>query len=413
MSFATKLKRAFGFRSADDPEDDDDELLAATDNNDNGAPRALNPVVATLADAGGSPAPAAAADHGNLPGDLFDELLALFNAWVPDFVGKCLSTDEQRRYIMASLSVKLQRRLAEATGGAADAGFTADERARMIDEIARLRDDNGKVAALRSGMEQARLSAERQKRALTDRVLDLQSRVDDLEAANEKLRLEAARAASAPAARQGADEETKALKQEVERLTRANEELEAKTRLSDAMINDLQAKASAARKEAEGLRADMKVVEEINAQLGQVEQLMARKDARIAELTEAVGAERAKLEKVVEERETMRRTIETNLYNQAHSEARLRKEIKQLEKKLAAAREPAADAPGKGSAAERHRRSARKISAIDESLDNTDWFDSTPPPGEGKAPQPDNPDFGYQAPPRRKEPDNDAQMLLF
>ena len=56
-----------------------------------------------------------------------------------------------------------------------------------------------------------------------------------------------------------------------------------------------------------------------------------------------------------------------------------------------------------------------KISAIDETLDSTEWLIATPPKGmvaktTGIA---SDADFGYQEPPRKPTPDNAAQMSLF
>lgn len=422
MSFTTKLKHAFGFRTEADDEEFDTSLPTYAaggrdhDDDEPPAPVAVNPSVQTLADtkapahtaedSGSAPAPADA--DPDLAGDIFDSLIKMFNATMPDFVARCLSTDAQKQYLLDSLDESLRRRIATAVSSQQAEGPSA-ERDRMIQELVRLREDNKQVASMRDRMEQTRLSAERQKRALTDRVIDLQSRVEDLEAANEKLRLGASMASSAHRtdAAPADAEELSRLQQEVERLSVIKEQLEAKAAMSDAMINDLTAKAAEARKEVEQMSGDMKVVEEISAQLEKVEQMVTRKDARIAELTEANESLQAKLDQVVQERESMRRTIENNLYNQAHTETRLRKEIKTLEKKLADAGAPATEHKPKSG------RSRRKISAIDESLDNTDWFDSTPPPGEGKPESPENPDFGYQAPQRKKHNDNDAQMLLW
>lgn len=281
MSIANALKRALGFHTVID---DEDEMYDST-----------LPTYAPVKDsvpAHKSEEPAAAAQGDEtavLAGDLFDALIEMFNASMPDFVAKCLSTDAQRQYLLDSLDGSLRRRIAQA---APMCPAPAPAAPAHDDDSARLRDE----------MERLRLSAERQKRALTDRVLDLQSKIEDLQA------------------------------------------------------------------EKEQLEGKMKMVQE--------------------------------------ERESMRRTIEQNLYNQAHAESKLRKEIKQLEKKLAAASGAQPDEQPKS-------KRRRKISAIDESIDSTDWFDSTPPPGEGKPEQPDNPDFGYQAPQRKKHTDNDAQMLLW
>ena len=441
MSFATKLKRAFGFGSEEyDDEDYDTSLptyaagdvpeeekpVSVAEMNvaspfatvDTSAVTARNDAPADPASAAdaapaetAAPAASDAADP-SLPGDLFDALIALFNSFQPEFVAKCLSTEQQRRFIFDSLEERLRRRIEACGVPAAESVDAVAERSRMMEELVRLREDNKLVAELRDRMEQSNLSAERQKRALTNRVIDLQNKVDDLEAAYEKLRLEAAIGASRvqpePSAPAPDPAETEKLKAEIERLTTINEQHETKARMSDAMINDLTAKAAEARKEVEQMHNDLKVVDEISSQLEKVEDAVNKKDARIAELTAELDSLNSRFETVRAERESMRKTIENNLYNQAHTESLLRKEIKKLEKKLAdAGKAPKAE----GMAPAKPRK--RTITAIDENAGSTDWFDSTPPPGEGKLEAPENPDFGYQAPQRKKHNDNDAQMLLW
>ena len=56
-----------------------------------------------------------------------------------------------------------------------------------------------------------------------------------------------------------------------------------------------------------------------------------------------------------------------------------------------------------------------KISAIDESIVDADWLISIPPEGTVTRPASStNPeDFGYQAPPKKNTPENEAQMSLW
>lgn len=412
MSLSDKLKRAFGFSTTADDDDLDTSLpVYAAGERRHDYEQSEQAVAPTYAPRHQTPHPSVASAgeaageewDPSLAGDLFDDLIRLFNSTVPDFVASCLSTEAQKRYIYESLDLSLRRRLENLRRSATQSEHAAPAvREEVMDELVRLREQNRKVTELREQMEQMRLSSDRQKRALTDRVFDLQSKLDDAEIALEKMRAESASMSVRPVGHDGDDKEVESLRAEVARLNELNEGLRGKIAMSDAMINDLTAKASAARKEVEELNADFKVVEEISAQLDSVQKVVERKDARIAELKAEVEQLGGKLEMVQNERESLRRTIENNLYNQAHTENKLRKEIRNLEKKLAA---------GSGDAEKPRRK--RKITAIDESPDNTSWFDSTPPPGEGKPDVPDNPDFGYQAPQRKKHTDNDAQMLLW
>ncbi|MDE5922864.1 MAG: hypothetical protein K2G79_05155, partial [Muribaculum sp.] len=63
----------------------------------------------------------------------------------------------------------------------------------------------------------------------------------------------------------------------------------------------------------------------------------------------------------------------------------------------------------------RPKKTMPRISAIDESMDSTEWLVATPPAGVAvKVAPPSDPAFGYQEPPRKPQPpENDAQMLLF
>lgn len=351
MSFTSTLKRALGFQSAIDDEDDEFDTTLPTyavgEQHAEDKPvvsprpsRVVNPFAvidtSALNDPANRPTGQPAMTDESLPGDLFDELISLFNSIQPDFVAKCLSTEEQRRYIYRSLSEGLKRRM-DAVNRQNAQQPDDGERARMQQELVRLREDVKQVEQLRTRLQEASLSAQRQKQALSNRAVDLQNRVDQLEAELEKMHDEAALLA---AKRPEPAQEQPDLQPEVDRLT-----------------------------------------------------------AQCASLTAEAEALRNKLKLANDERESLRQTIETNLYNQAHSESSLRKEIKRLEKALA-------DKP-------KSKGRKRKISAIDESNQSTDWFDSTPPPGMGKVEMPDNPDFGYQAPQRKKQNDNDAQMLLW
>ena len=300
------------------------------------------------------------------------------------------------------------------------------------------------------------MSVDRQKRALLDRINDLESQVarqdeekerfyshrkpntSDEELSQAKARieeLEAAIASNEEALKNqvsagDADPETVSeqerqiaerdsriaeltaecdkLREEAARQSTLREQLEVKTSMSDNMINDLRNQAAAARRELETMQEEqLQAVEQIQKELDAFEDLKARKDAKISELQESNAS--------------LRRTIETNLYNQANSEMRLRKEIKDLQAQLDAAknavesdsavsepyREDESASADSAKAAEkssvRRRGRPRKVK-IDSSLDNTDWFSG------GKH---DDPDFGYHEPPRKPVNDNEAQLSLF
>ena len=114
---------------------------------------------------------------------------------------------------------------------------------------------------------------------------------------------------------------------------------------------------------------------------------------------------------------SLKKTIENNLYKQVESEKQLRKELEELKSQKSVGLTPIShlDDDETVAAIETKNKKKVKISAIDESLDDTDWLVSTPPPGTVTRPTPatTDEDFGYQSPSRKQTPENDAQMSLF
>ncbi len=404
----------------------------------------------------------------DLPGDLFDALIEQFNAAQPDFISKCLSTDAQRAYLLNSLSDSLKQRLNN-TGvkiAAQPDATDSAERERLQRRINTLEADVKTTETLRQENRKLHLSIERQKRALLDRINDLEAQVAKNHAEREKFFTDKRNPADAALidstnARVKELEQTlterdskiKELTDTIEKIGQTSEQLsqtlserdkqiadeasvreqlEIKIRMSDEMLNDLRNQAAAARREyEETCSQQQQALEQIHEQVESFEQVKARLEARILELKEALKeAKRPEREEQIarlnEENASLRHTIENNLYNQANSENRLRNEIKQLRRELEqatttvissspaatygehkpAVAEPSPVAPGAPAAPERpapRRRGRPKKVKLDDDLDNTEWFSG----------HKDDPDFGYHEPPRRPSNDNAAQLSLF
>lgn len=460
MSMMTLLRRAFGFSpDSEEEEEDYDPTVPTYAAGEHRASRPPHEQHATApAEIKSAPVPDIAAEKTSgsesLPSDLFDAVIAVFNEAQPDFVKKCLDTEAQRKYLIDSIDSRLREQVENAAQTSANRW--KEEKSRLESRISELEGDDNTIAVLRKENRRLQLSVDRQKRALLDRINDLESQVarqaeekerfyshrkpspSDEELSQAKARIEELEAAIASneealknqvstgdadpetvseQERQIAERDTRIaeltsecdkLREEAARQSTLREQLEVKTSMSDNMINDLRNQAAAARRELETMQHEqLQAVEQIQKELDAFEDLKARKDAKISELQESNAS--------------LRRTIETNLYNQANSEMRLRKEIKDLQAQLDAAKnavesdsavsEPyredesasadSAKAAEKSSA--RRRGRPRKVK-IDSSLDNTDWFSG------GKH---DDPDFGYHEPPRKPVNDNEAQLSLF
>lgn len=409
----------------------------------------------------------------DLPGDLFDALIEQFNAAQPDFISKCLSTDAQRAYLLNSLSDSLKQRLNNTGLKIASANNQADdsaERERLQRRITSLEADVKATDSLRQENRKLQLSIERQKRALLDRINDLEAQVAKSHAEKEKFFSDKrnpadaalidstnARVKELEKSLSERESKIKELTDSIEKLGTASEELsktlaerdkqiadeaslreqlEVKNRMSDEMLNDLRNQAASARNEyEETCRQQQLALEQIHDQVASFEQVKARLEARIIELKDALkDAKRNDREEQIarlnEENASLRHTIENNLYNQANSENRLRNEIKQLRRQL----EEAGKAAATSSPAAPYGNTESRPKSMSAEPSAAAYPTETPP--ERPAPrrrgrpkkvkldedldntewfsgQKDTPDFGYHEPPRRPSNDNAAQLSLF
>lgn len=324
----------------------------------------------------------------DLPADLFDAVIKLFNEQQPEFVKTCLSTDAQRKFIIDSLSHSLKSRIAVGKS-----------------DLDSLRKENRRL----------QLSVDRQKRALLDRINDLEAQVarhnDEKEKIYTKKKLPVDTEQLDKANSRVAE-----LEEELKNQISLRKQLETKIQMSDVLINDLRNQGAAARQELEKVQEEQSsVMSHIQEQLDGFEQLKARKDAKIAESERTLAEQEQKLaeseqriSELIKENESLHRTIENNLYAQASTERDLRNEIKELRAKLDITTETSTSTtiqePQVPEERPSKKRGRPKKVRIDNSLDNTEWFAS------GKK---DDPDFGYHEPPRRPVNDNEAQLTLF
>lgn len=458
------LKRAFGFSPETEEEDEDY----------NPAP----PVYAASAPA--SPAGSTESSPSDEPRDaegdaepgpdLLGALLDFFNSQQPEYVRSCIDLEAQKKLVLSRLPEGLRQHLADGIRESDNAANPAlnwvEERAELLKKMEELKGSDDEMARLRRDNRKLTLSLERQKRALLDRINDLETQVLTMNQEKEKLlsskvlggdskkiadltdrvtELEAAISQSrseqesltaerdelkarcqevsdatlSPEEIARLKDQISSLEEEVKRQSTLKEQLEVKTAMSDTMINDLRNQAAAARRELEqNVAEQQQIMDQIREQLDGFEALKERKDAKIAELQEANSE--------------LRRTIETNLYNQANSEMRLRSEIKALRQRLgpddeevSATASPRAasseksvpqsevtdteNVPDEATTADmarkRRRGRPRKV-RIDTDLDNTDWF-------AGGSKSEATSDFGYQEPPHRPVNDSEAQLSLF
>lgn len=444
MSILKVLKRSLGFGG----DDDDEALYADTSDKDT----AINAT---------KPATPAAAPPEELTFDpasqeiIFRTVLKVFNESLPPFLQKSVDTKAQTEYLRNALDEGVRQYL---DSMARRAGTYCENRwqqtrANMSAEIDAMKAKAAEIERKSEDFKQKQLSADRQKRALSDRVHDLESQLVKLEADREQYELEnrslvnrlkvagvqqgdieASQAEidrlrlELKTLRENPDEalrrETDALHTQIDEMTNGIESLKEQVRVSNDMAADLRRQLAAAERRAEEKEAKLK---EVN---GQLEEFMGGLDAKMNDVNDRLERSAAKLRQQKEiiarkdsEIESLRKTVADNLARQAEREKELQAQIDEMVA-------PSATGPVRTSASvtfeaesvsDKERKETRPIiseediSEIEKSFESEDWFTKTPPAEtpsmRGDA---ENPDFGYREPPRKHRPaDNPSQLSLF
>lgn len=477
MALFNNIKRALGFESAIDDEDVFDGIDATvhplSQHKEIIEQQAVSEGTIALDDNVTYDADAPV-DPSTIHHMIFDGVIKIFNDSLPAFIKDSVDPEAQRRYLYNALDDSIKNYLKRTDDEARRRNRSSWERERQRLE-ADNKSLSDKIKSLEEKSEDGRkqqLSAERQKRALAERVHDLESRIATLEAEKEqyelenksllnKLRLTALQADDVDGSVLQAEDVE--LKQRFDEISQKYaeaaddiEQLKAKAAIADEMISDLNAKTSeamqqrllaektlaemtAARDEAatqaaqlqeklaisskelsttleevEEAREAMMAIDEIQEQLSRFEEIKEAKDKRISEL----GTENNRLTMIVEslkaETLSLKKTIESNLYSQAESENALRREIEELRQAASRPGVPLLeDLPPEPIKSTARKKRKPRISAIDESIDDTDWLVAAPPKsGKSMVSEP-APAFGYQPPVKKQQPENDAQMSLW
>lgn len=436
MSFFSAIKRVFGFGpDADyttDPETADDPDAPAAELDSEASP-ASNPPVDGLADV-----PTLPEIDPAVKARIFDGVVAVFNEALPDFLRSTVDPAAQSERLAKALDKGVDDYL---NGLLLVAEQYAEAKLKGAAETARrdaekLRSDMQLIEQQRTNLREQQLSADRRRRALADRVNDLEAQVATLEAEREQFELEnrsllnklkvadiqpgvvdemareietlksalAAAGGDAPAQEPVAD--TAALDEARTALAAAQSEIEAlkgrleesekeladnrtQQEMSQAMYNDLQNTLASERDARQHLENDLaearKIVEsvaEIQTQMTQVEEVIHKRDERIERLKNTNKKLREQLAEAQHSLEKVRNT-DDGLFASARTEAPV-------------------------------SASKTDFSAIEEEFECPDWFVSEPAPGEVSPLLQPAAEFGYQEPPKKpRRPENDAQLSLF
>ncbi len=182
MSFFGKFKQALGF--ADNDDDDFYYQSSEEQKADSGSKNNVLTNENSSVDAG--------AKEPELPLEIFDSVVNLFNESLPDFLKSSIDREAQKKYIYEQLSADMKKYLSSITDEATQRCDSKwkDERSKLQTEMVKLKEQGRAVEEQRSEWQKQQLSAERQKRALSERVHDLEKQVATLEAEKEQYDLE-------------------------------------------------------------------------------------------------------------------------------------------------------------------------------------------------------------------------------
>ncbi|MDE6118567.1 MAG: hypothetical protein K2F82_01745 [Muribaculaceae bacterium] len=187
MGIQTFFKRAFGF-SVEELDEDGNININSVDSQ-------MIPTLCPVADA---PAPAVTSQPlgGPLPDDMpveiIDGILAVVNESLPSLVRDCLDRDAQRMRLYQAMGESFKKyvgRLASAAGDEARNAVNAD-RARLKEEIEKMAAERKQIEQKRDEQREQILSEQRQRRALTERLRDMEAKMNTFDAEREQYQLE-------------------------------------------------------------------------------------------------------------------------------------------------------------------------------------------------------------------------------
>lgn len=376
MSIFKKTMRALGFSG------EDDELESqpyTAENITNACTREKEHSADNTTDA--PPQPVPSRDAGKkpvdepvemqLPDTLLEVLVEMLNRSLPDYVVAAIDKDTEKKYLFEQLDEPFKKFVSDVNEQSRE--WTArqweNKHKSLTREVEETRAKMKELEEQRNTMQSAQLSAERQKRAVTEKVHELEARVATLEAEKEQFELEnkslvnklkvsnvhqeeldsafAEITKLKGELKKQADHtaETEQLRTELQQvrdeLAQARQDLEqarnneqtATTQLTETQqqLAQQQGEVTQLAKQKQMLEAELveaqnglKVVEEVDAKLKQFEQVKALKDEKIAQLSQEVqtlGTANARLQTRLSEMAQRNERLESQSQEQTENKA--------------------------------------------------------------------------------------------
>lgn len=427
MSFVNRIKHALGLGP------DDEELLEqeAEGTAEIKQPEAPGPMQQE----------ASAINSEQLSSDIFAAVVMLFNDIQPEFVKKCINTEDQKRYILNSIDEGVKRSLEAAQTAARRHGekISEEERRSVGEQLEKLKKQYAVLAEQKNAFQNEQLSATRQKRALTERIHDLEAQVEQLASEKEQFELESRSmqnklrvlSVSPQSHAEDSDPQSEDVAELSEKL-KASELANAELRKEIGELKDenkesadLKSKVQSLRNERDQLHTalnELKVnlnfeqknakraqteLKETQTKVKKLEVEIARLNTELANASDNNAAEADALRTRLSEKEAeinaMRASLQENMVKERPKRGRKPKK-----------REAEVTATPDTNKTESSKKPA--ISAIDELLDESEWLvapSATDIHPAALSQEPDD-DFGYRAPQRKtKNFDDENQLTLF
>lgn len=182
MSTFSKLKRAFGFGP-----NEDDEIIA-DDPEINVSSHEASPGGETNM----SIMPDSVTDIDLMTSNIFEHVVIQFNSALPDFLKSSVDSERQKKYLYETLSADIKNHLSTIESNVMTRLEESwhSERNRLQADLKQLEQNAREIESKRADLKEKQLSADRQRRALSDRVRDLEKQIMSLEAEKEQYELE-------------------------------------------------------------------------------------------------------------------------------------------------------------------------------------------------------------------------------
>lgn len=313
MTFLEKFKRAIGFG----PMVDTSDPLYADSNETDLAMPISNEKQVTAKD-NGEPKPVEF--DVEMQDAIFEKVVEVFNKSLPEFISGSVDAESQKRYLRESLDEGIRKYL-ESVNVAAREYCERQWKARQKDmaaEIEAIKLKAEDVERRSSDIQQKQLSADRQKRALTERVHDLESQLARIESEREQYELENRSLLSRLKVAAVHQDESEKLSAE---LQSATAELSRLRENPDAVALEREEKLNAKISEMqegidtlkEQIRLGDEIRDDLRGKLKHSEEEVASRDKEITELQELIkefDVATDRMEKAQGKMEEMQRTLE-------------------------------------------------------------------------------------------------------